>query len=52
MARPFASEPAPYGELVDQHEAIIEAIKASNSKLAIEELSHHINSRTYDCVSS
>ena len=44
MARPFASEPPPFADLVDQHDAIIDAIKASDLKLAIKELSHHINS--------
>ena len=43
-ARPFADELPPYASLVDQHQAIIEAIKASNPKKAVKELSRHINS--------
>jgi len=44
MARPFADELPPYYDLVEQHQAIIEAIKESNSKQAVKELSLHINS--------
>lgn len=44
MARPFADELPPYAALVDQHQAIIEAIKAGDSKKAARELSRHINS--------
>ncbi|OUT80005.1 MAG: hypothetical protein CBB82_00260 [Betaproteobacteria bacterium TMED22] len=47
MARPFADELPPYYDLVEQHQAIIEAIKESNSKQAVKELSLHINSLSF-----
>jgi len=46
MARPFADNPPPYAALIEQHQAIIDAIEASNLSSAVEELTHHINSLT------
>ena len=46
ILKTFADNPPPYAALVEQHQAIIDAIEASNLSSAVEELTHHINSLT------